>query len=497
MWVSQGETLFDAAHAAGVSLASDCGGRGKCGRCAVRVLGDGADVAAREVRLACQMRPETPLRVRPMSALGPPEGAASGSRAPGGPLVAAVDLGTTIVTGVVASPVTGREIGRAWRTNPQRSSGADVLSRVSAASEGRGDVLREQAVRAAGDVVADILALGAGDAGDVSRVVVAANPVMAHLFAGADPRGLGVHPVTHAWNGPLARDAGAFGLSGLDAGTPVTVLPALGGLVGGDATAGALATDLDGEGARVLVDLGTNAEVVVGVGGRLTAASAAAGPAFEGGGLSCGMPAMPGAVVGVMLQRGDLVLDVAGGGVPEGVSGSGALQLVRVLLRTGHLDASGRLVPEGPLSHRFHTIDGVVGLWVAGEPGGEGDVHLTQLDVREIQLAKAAVATALSRTLDAAGVVWDAVDSISVAGGFGSALDGGLLEAVGLVPRGAASVTAAVGNAALHGAMIAALDPEAERRAATLAAEATVITLPEDPSFAAEFLGNTAFPSAS
>jgi len=437
------------------------------------------------------------MSVRPVSALGPNAGAEAGSAAPRGPLVAAVDLGTTIVTGAVASPVTGRETGRAWQTNPQRASGADVLSRASAAATGRGEDLREQAVRAVGGVVADVLALGARDFGDVSRLVVAANPIMAHLFAGADPSGLGRHPVVHAWQGPLARDAGVFGLSGFEPDMPVVVLPALGGLVGGDATAGVLATGLDGEGVRVLIDLGTNAEVVVGVDGRLTAASAAAGPAFEGGGLSCGMPAMPGAIVGARIERGDLVIDVVGGGEPAGVSGSGALSLIRVLLATGHLDGSGRLFPEGLLADRFRTSEGVLGLRLAGEPDGSDDIRLTQLDIREIQLAKAAVSTALTRALDVAGASWDAVTSVSVAGAFGSALDGELLEALGLVPRGVAHLTRVVGNAALQGAMIVALDPEAERRAAELAAGACVLVLAADPAFAADFLGNTAFPAAT
>lgn len=496
-------TVLEASRRARMPLPSTCGGRGTCGDCAVRVIaGEVAPPGETEaaslrgapagVRLACAVRVSSPLTVRPVAPVRPtgtPQPAApSGS---GAGAVAAVDLGTTTITAAVLDAASGSELGTGSAGNPQRTFGADVASRLTSALAGDAEELRELAVRGIGDALA-----AAGVAlGGVGRAVLAGNTVMAHLLLGAEASGLGAHPYRGSLTGTERTTAGELGLAGLPAAAIVVVLPPIAAFVGGDVTAGILATRLDETPhTRVLIDLGTNAEVVVAANGRLTVASAPAGPAFEAAGLACGGPAVEGAVAAVTLRGGSLVADVIGGGEPRTLCGSGALSLVAALLDVGHVDVTGRMHAEGPLSSRFHTRAEVTAFQLAGEPGGPLDVYLTQLDVRELQLAKAAVATALRLTLEVAGAEWGDVAEILVAGAFGGGVNGGLLGRLGVLPADFGGLVTACGDTALAGAALVAHDPAEEAHAERVASSASAVELARLPAFARTFLANTDFP---
>ncbi len=374
------------------------------------------------------------------------------------------------------------------RPNPQLVFGGDVASRIAAALAGSARELRDLAARG----VADALALTGADLAGVARVAVACNTVMAHLALGAEVSGLAGHPYEGVLSGTVRSTAGELGLQPLDPRAAIVFLPPMAAFVGGDATAGVLATGIDRTAdVRLLVDLGTNAEVIVSCSGELTVSSAAAGPAFEAAGLGCGGPARPGAISGARIEGVELVLDVIGGAPAASVCGSGALATVGALLEAGHLDTGGRLLAEGPLQARFHHRGGVLAVQLAGESGASRDVYLSQLDIRELQLAKAAVATALELTLARAGVGWDEVAAVLVAGAFGAGIDVRLLRRLGVLPAGAEPQVVASGDTALSGAEQVAHYPHLEARAEEVAARARGVDLAADPAFQRAFIGHT------
>jgi uncharacterized 2Fe-2S/4Fe-4S cluster protein (DUF4445 family) len=435
-----------------------------------------------------------PVTLRPLSGTEELAGQATQRRA-GDDVAAALDLGTTTISAVAMERGIGEEIGRGVAPNPQRVYGADVASRVAAAIGGQSAALRHRAV--AGMAAALDAALSApGSAASCGRLVIAGNSVMTHLALGRSVAGLAAYPYEPAFSGVARLSSAEIGLELLPPGCEVVFLPAVSAFVGGDVTAGVIATGLDRPGGvRVLIDLGTNAEVVVSVDGTLTASSAAAGPAFEAAGLACGGPAAPGAIEAVAAdENGDFAVRVIGDVLPGWLCGSGALSLVASLLDLAHIDADGRMWAKGPLEARFHTRGDLLAFQVAGALGGGTDVYLTQLDVRELQLAKAAVSAALAITLSEAGVLWDAVDEILVAGAFGEGVGSGLLARVGVVPLDLRAKVSGAGNTSLIGATAICLDEKSEVRAEAVASRARSLELALSPAFQRTFLDRMAFP---
>jgi uncharacterized 2Fe-2S/4Fe-4S cluster protein (DUF4445 family) len=323
----------------------------------------------------------------------------------------------------------------------------------------------------------------------IERLVIAANSAMIGLLAGADMSSLATSPFKPtARGGELSRDSVLR--RGLGPSASALVLPPMAGFVGGDALAAALAAGLaDADEPRLLVDFGTNAEIVLAGCGPLIVASAAAGPAFEGSGISCGGPAAEGAVTRVTIRRGGSVeLAAIGSESPRWFSGSGVVSAIAELLRVGHLRADGLLVATGPLEDRFTLVEGVVTVSL----GGAGEcLTVNQLDVRSLQLAKAAVRTGIEAVLRSAGIGAGALGEVLVAGAFGSAMDSADLVDLGVFPRDAATKIRSVGNAALEGAAVIALDPALLELATRIASGARQVDLVGDPGFAAALMEAT------
>ena len=313
VWVEQGSTVLAAAKQADVVVPAPCGGRGVCGSCGVRVVsGDLSEPDAQEldglrrapagVRLACRARIEGACEIQPLI-----RQVADGRTTPQGAdleLVAGVDLGTTSVAAVLVDPVSGREIARASVPNRQQAFGADVLTRMSAALAGSSAELRaaaEDSIVLALDAAAS---LGGVNVSGVCRLVIAANSAMIALLLGADVASLAVSPfIPPSTGGDLPADSRVRASIAPDA--EAFVLPPVAGFVGGDALAAVLAAGLsDAIEPTLLIDFGTNAEIVLAGCGPLIVASAAAGPAFEGAGIACGGPAAEGAVTSVRVEAG-------------------------------------------------------------------------------------------------------------------------------------------------------------------------------------------------
>lgn len=497
VWVSPGTLVVDAAREAGIIVPAPCGGRGICGSCGVKVLeGElappdederrGLARAPQGVRLACRARVAGPVSIRPLIAHVRPS-IVAGVREKAN-VVAGVDLGTTNVAAVVVDLDSGRELARGSAPNAQQSMGADILTRLSAAAAGE----RERLAELARDSVRDALALAVTRSGvepeRLRRVAIGANTAMAALLAGVDTAPLAVHPFE------APKLPGTLPLSDLKSlvasDADVVLIPPIASFVGGDALAGLVAGGVcDATTPELLVDIGTNAEILLTGVKTMLVASAAAGPAFEGGGIACGGPAAPGAIERVRVHDdGSLELTVIGGGAPGWLSGAGLVSAVAELVRRGGVRSDGLMQPGGALRSRFRTgEDGVVEVVL----DDAGDVVLTQLDVRALQIAKAAVQAGIERVLAAAGSEAAALDEIRVAGAFGGALDPADLVELGVVPARFGSRVRKAGNTALEGAAMVALDPTILECALKEARGAVHVDLASDPGFARSLLAAT------
>jgi len=466
-----GSTVLDAARVAGVLIPAACAGRSVCGSCAVRVLAGELEPpddieeralarAPEGVRLACRARVAGPVTLRPLASV-----AAEASATPtvsGNATVAAVDLGTTTVGVLLLSAESGAEVSRALVPNLQQPLGADVASRIAAALGGNSDELAELAQQSVADGLRAACKAAGVQAEHLQRVIIAANSAVSALLVGTDVSGLAAYPFDPPVTEPLRLESGIVRRLGLPASAEVILLPSIAGFVGGDAVACLVAAGLVpapvGDGATLLIDLGTNAEILLSAGGRIFAASAAAGPAFEGAGISCGGPALPGAVQSVAVTGDGFELGTIGGADALWLCGTGLLSALAALRGAGHLDASGALTAHGPLHSRFSVDgEGVLGVSLGDAP--DACLRLDQRDIRSLQLAKAAVLAGVTLTLREAGLTAAAVNSVLVAGAFGTAVDMRLLDDLGVLPSAMAHKARGVGNAALAGAAMIALAP--------------------------------------
>lgn len=483
-WVDKGATVMEAARAADVMIPATCGGRGLCGSCGVRVadgrLGApdqvelaGLKRAPEGVRLSCRARVVEPVTLRPVVAL---RGSALPLEQSHGDLALAVDIGTTNVAVALIDVETGREVGQAVVPNRQSAWGADVLSRISA-SVTSGD----QLTRAVRTSVAEAVDRIGADCSRIVGGVVAANTAMAALFAGIDATSLGSHPFS-APEIPEALDAGTVLDRGFSEGAVLQIVPALGGFVGGDVTAGLIGLGLaQTTSTTLLIDVGTNAEIALVSGEAVYVASAAAGPAFDGVGISSGGPVVDGAIVDVRIVGDGIQANVMGEEDALWFGGSGTVAMVAALLGSGHLAADGRMSSSGALSRHFSVdADGVLKICPIAE---RPHVCFTQVDVRAIQLAKAAVRTGIDMVLESAGVAPEDLDAVLVAGAFGRALKPEDLVAIGMVPAGAASALSAAGNTSLQGAVAIALDRDLLDVAHALPQRVAKIDLAGAPDF--------------
>lgn len=406
----------------------------------------------------------------------------------------AFDLGTTTVVGTLMNLRTGMPEAVHSLLNRQAPFGADVISRISRAMEGEAALaeLREAAVGSLNEVLEQLYREAGVEPEEVYEAVVVGNATMLHLLLGVDPASIAAAPFTPAWSGPLDLPAGEVGLRIHDGGR-VQTLPLLGAYVGADIVAGLLATGLGrDQPLRLLVDVGTNGEVILGSAGRILATAAPAGPAFEGGQIRCGMRAAEGAIEGVVLDE-EVHLQVIGGESPRGICGSGLVDAVAQLRLRGLLDPSGRLrSPEQatghPLAHRLVTVDGGRAFALA-----EG-VYLTQRDIRQLQFGKGSIAAGIRVLMGLLGVQARELDQVLLAGSFGSYLNPESARIIGLVPPVEVDRILSVGNTAGEGAKMALLSFRERQVAFELPTRVEYVELSGRPEFNDTFVSALAFP---
>ena len=416
----------------------------------------------------------------------------------------AVDLGTTTVVGKLIDLIDGSVQAVASTANPQRIYGEDVVSRVQHASKGKRErrELQKAAVQAINSVVERVLAEARVSRRFVYEVVVDGNTVMNHLLVGADPTYMAEYPYVPVFRGPIDHPARDLGLRIHRSGR-VHILPAIGRFVGGDTTGVLLATDLcQRTSLHLAVDIGTNGEMVLGHKGWAVACSTAAGPAFEGANIRHGMRAEKGAIDSVWVENGQLRTHVIGEVEARGICGSAVIDIVAELLRAGILQETGRMLPPDQLPddvpedlrRRVRTGDQGV-FFVLTENQGEPEVMFTQRDVREVQLAKGAIATGIEMLLSEAGKGLDDVEKVLVAGGFGNYMKPENALRIGLLPQMPKEKVHYVGNAALTGAEMALISVEARREARRIAQSVRYIEIAAKPEFQERFAENMLFPA--
>ncbi len=406
----------------------------------------------------------------------------------------AIDIGTTTVAVQLISLSDGKVLQTATSYNQQIRRGADIISRIDyARTPERLNEVRNLVLATINGLIAELPA----ETGNLRAAFLAGNTTMTHLLLGLPPRYIRESPYVPTVQSLAPLTAADLGLD-LAPDAAVQLAPGAGSYVGGDITAGLLATPLvsNHEDVFLFLDIGTNGEIVIGNADWLVGCACSAGPAFEGSGIRCGMRATPGAIERVEIAEGRLRYEVIGAGKPAGLCGSGLICLLGELFLAGLIDAAG---------HFLHSSDRSFVIETAANTATGEDLVITEADIENLIRTKGAIYAACSLILENVGLDWNAVSRVYVAGGFGRYLRIADAVSIGMLPDLPHGRFSYIGNAALTGARLALLSREQRDRLAQTAARMTYIDLSSDPRYMdryvqALFLPHTelsAFPSVA
>lgn len=454
----------------GLSVSHPCGGRGMCGKCAVVLSGDVSAPNAAEVRcgvrLSCQavLHGDAEVMLPNQLPMHQIEGGRTVDLAPACPMAgrfgAAIDVGTTTLALLLYELSTGRCVGAASMLNPQTSIAADVIGRIDAAMHGRAALLKQQAESAIGTLLASACAQAGVSSAEVDALVVTGNTTMLYLLTGRDPAALS--------RAPFQADC-LFGTETEVLARQAYLPDCLHAFVGADTTCALLACGMTSRPETALLcDVGTNGELALWHQGKLYIASTAAGPAFEGAGISCGCGSVPGAIDKVELHEGSIACRTIGGGKAVGVCGSGLVDAIAAMLDASIPDEAGYLED--------------------GEYPLRDDITLTQADIRAVQLAKAATHAGITTLLSAAKCRAEEVSTVYLAGGFGSHLNIRSAVRIGLIPEALEHKVRVIGNAALDGAAMLLMDASLRRKTALLGQVTQHVRLDGNPEFVQRYV---------
>lgn len=414
-----------------------------------------------------------------------------------------IDLGTTTVVATLLDLVTGTPMAVKSMLNKQQPFGADVISRISAAmmDPQAGPLMQKAALDTFNELIDEVCTEAKVDKNQIYALSIAGNATMVQLLLGVDPEPVGVAPfITASQRWPIMT-ASEIGIDVLPSARCYT-FPSFGAYVGGDIVAGVLATGMDRDKrTRLLIDVGTNCEIVLSNGDTMLSTAAPAGPAFEAASIACGMRAADGAIEVVQIKDGDLVLGVIGDATPIGICGSGLVDAVYALHKVGLLDDSGKFVTDEQAAQIAPKIasrlvtrpegDRVFNLF--GE--GTSAVFLSQRDVRELQFAKASIATGWRLLLEELNLTDDDVQQVLLAGSFGSYLSPTSAVGIGLVPKLPVLRIVSAGNVAGEGAKMVLLSDTERHGAEALLDEVKYVELSDRSDFQEKFFVELALPS--
>lgn len=509
--IHDNKTILELAAERGINIDGNCGGKGTCGKCRVKITADDFSGWV----LACETVPEKDMLVevpetdttasRKKKLIRLPEGFIADKGAEEA-LGVAVDIGTTTVVVSFWDLNTGKMLDVDAMTNPQGAYGADVISRISFATEKEDGcaVLHQKVIDAINGAVEAFCEKNAQSADKIKKYAVVGNTTMSHLFLNIDPSSLAVAPFAPAFTGEVKTSCEKTGLIGAED-AEVIVVPNIAGHVGADITAGIITTDLmKCEKGHLFIDIGTNGEIVLSAKGRITACSTAAGPAFEGSSIKYGMRAAAGAIEGVFLNDEGVRISVIGNTKPIGICGSGIIDAVGELIRTGVVDKSGRLLSADRLAKKGVSPKILEHIEESCDSNGndfvlyrganpDENVYITQKDIREVQLAKAAISAGISIMMEEIGLTKDEIEKISIAGAFGNYIRNESAVNMGLLPRIDLNRISAIGNSAGVGAAMVLLSKQSEEETVRVSKTVEHVDLAEKKNFQDEYLKGMRF----
>ncbi len=467
---SHGETLLDVLRRNDIKILALCGGNKKCGKCKVKITNHTFEkhpmITAAEhekgICLACTVKVESDLHVELLSG---EEKETFKSQKIDGVYNAAIDIGTTGVSINVYG-----EDGKLYEDfhfqNPQISYGADVISRIKAWGEGFSENLTNSIRNAIKVRIAKF---------NIRNCFIAANTTMLHILAGVSPESIGKAPYKAKF---LAAEVTTLERLGLAQSGNCVLLPSISAYIGADIVAGAIACDMNQKNNVLLLDLGTNGEMLLKTKDGFFGCSTAAGPCFEGGNISCGTYFHDKAVIKVW-QENDSICTIAEN--PTGICGSGIIDAIRVLLDNGSVDAYGGINKQ----HASH--ENGKGVKIAD------NIYITDQDVRNIQLAKSAICTGLEMLIEASGITKSDIETVLVAGAFSKGINFESAGLIGLIPSELINKCTAVGNTSLKGSAMCLFGSEDLALASKIAKETVVIDLAKSSDFANLYAENMIF----
>lgn len=522
----KGMTVLEILRSGGVFIDAPCSGRGHCGKCAVKASGLLSPPQKAEIellppallehgcRLACLAvaTGDISVTVPDTQAVKIETGGAAqncvfapsvtvdasgshfkvdfrgaeidslGDAAP--VLGMALDIGTTTLAARFFDLISGKNLGTETALNPQRKFGADVISRIATCSDAENGTEKLcSAVRGAVSQMTEKFCMRCGAAADnIYHCIIAGNTVMQHIAAGISPAGMGRSPFKPSTLFGCETSAESFGI-GLNHSTRVYFSPCVSAFVGGDITAGLLACGFDTlQKPTLFVDIGTNGEMALLCHNDILCCSTAAGPAFEGAHIVCGTGSVAGAISRVAAGSDGVTYETIGGAKAAGICGSGLIDAVAALMDLGLLDETGALDTEFESSERGAYF-----------PIGKSDIYITQKDVREIQLAKSAVASGVESLLCRAGLKAADISRVFVAGGFGACINIKNACRIGLLPREFLPLATPVYNTSLAGASMLLLDRHSFDRIDNITRRCRIVELAGNTFFEKRFVENMLF----
>lgn len=478
--VRPGQNLLSALAEQKISVYAPCKGNGRCKKCLVTLKTGGETRQVLSCRTA--VTEDAEVWVPRITGGGLTEFEAMAWPAGETGVGAAVDIGTTTVAVALVDLSTGKMLGRQAMLNPQHVCGSDVISRITACAEGKLSLQRELIRKTVSRMVRALC----GDSGIemLKTVTVCGNTTMLHLFCGVDPTPIGVFPFT-----PVFTAMQTYRGEELELPAPaVYVLPSASGYIGSDVVCGIVAGDMDQGEPSLLADLGTNGELVLFDGKSLFAASTAAGPALEGANIECGIGGIPGAVCGVSLDGENLRIQTIENQPPVGICGSGLVDLMALLLSCGMIDETGSL--DGDCGHPLVKYLGGDRFMVTEK------LYLSQKDIRQFQLAKAAISAGLLTLCNYAGIAPEKISALYIAGGLGFYLSGKSAVGTGLIPPVFGDKIRVVGNSGLSGTARCLL-PVYREKAARIADAVDICELNACEDFSERFVDSMSFDTDS
>ena len=521
--IPKGISIKDAAKIVDIIIDSPCGGIGKCGKCKVKVIKGTTKPSSFEkkcisnkdikngIRLACQTKvSEEMIMTIPdkldvdLKKMLLSEVKSVKSQKYSDKFGVAIDIGTTTIVGILVDLTTNDTISVAAKDNPQYEHGADVISRINYSINNQNGTkkLQNYIVTAINSIIKRFVKNTGIHSGQIRKMTIAGNTTMQHLFMGINPEKLAIAPYKPTVKG-LYDSVNSFEIGiDIDKNAEIYIIPNISGWIGGDTLSMIFALGFDkSDKIKLAIDIGTNGEIVLGSKERILVTSTAAGPCFEGVNISCGMRASKGAIESVYFTDEGVYCNVIGNVTAKGLCGSGMIDAMAELLKYKIIDDTGRFRNYKELKKELSPVllDSVIEdnkrIKFLVYKNSAHNIFITQQDIREFQLAKAAICAGIKLLVNELGITVEDIDEVLLAGTFGNYIDKSNAQKVGLIPSVSLEKVKYVGNAACDGARLALVSQKVRNEMEENIKTIEHINLISQKDFQKTFVGAIYFPN--